>query len=250
MNLTNQHALVTGAGSGVGLAIAQQLDAQGCRLTLCGRNEAPLKQLAASFTNAQYVTCDVSDRASLDAALEQARLTFGPFSIAIANAGSAEARPFSKLSQQDWQQAMGVNIDGCFNTFQAVLPDLLEQGCGRLIAVSSTAGLRGYKYAAAYSAAKHGVIGLEKSLAIELGPKNITTNAVCPGFTDTPLLQRSIEQIMQATSISRQNAEQQLLQGNPISRFTTPEEVASAVVFMCQTSACNGHTLTLDGGAP
>jgi 3-hydroxybutyrate dehydrogenase len=249
MNLMDQHALVTGAGSGVGLAIAQQLDAQGCWLTLCGRNEAPLKQLAASLRNAQFVICDVTDRASLDAALSKARDKFGPFSIAIANAGSAEARPFIKLSQQDWQDAMGVNLNGCFNTFQAVLPDLLAQGVGRLIAVSSTAGLRGYKYASAYSAAKHGVIGLVKSLAIELGPKNITTNAVCPGFTDTPMLQRSIEQIMQATSVDRQQAEQQLLKDNPIGRFTQTEEVAAAVVFMCQTAACNGHALRLDGGA-
>lgn len=250
MKLDKQHVLVTGAGSGVGLAIAQQLDEQGCRLTLCGRTEEPLKKLAETLRDAQYVTCDVADRASLDAALSQARERFGDFNIAIANAGSAQARPFIKLTLQDWQDAMGVNLDGCFNTFQAVLPDMLKQGTGRLIAVSSTAGLRGYKYASAYSAAKHGVMGLVKSLAIELGPKNITVNAVCPGFTNTPLLQRSIDQIMQATSVTHAQAERQLLEGNPIGRFTQPEEVAAAVMSLCQNAAINGHALRLDGGAP
>ena len=250
MNLTNQHVLVTGAGSGVGLAIAKQLNKQGCRLTLCGRNEGPLMELSASLDNTQYITCDVTDRAALDEALDKARRVFGPFSIAIANAGSAEARPFSKISQQDWQQAMGVNLDGCFNTFQATLSDLLEHPEGRLIAIASTAGLRGYKYASAYSAAKHGVIGLVKSLAIELGPKNITVNAICPGFTDTPMLQRSIKQIMQATGADRAKAEHQLLLDNPIGRFIEPKEIADAVVFLCQSPASNGVTLRLDGGAP
>jgi len=250
MNLTNQHVLVTGAGSGVGLAIAKQLNKQGCRLTLCGRNEGPLMELSASLDNTQYITCDVTDRAALDEALDKARQVFGPFSIAIANAGSAEARPFSKISQQDWQQAMGVNLDGCFNTFQATLPDLLGHPEGRLIAIASTAGLRGYKYASAYSAAKHGVIGLVKSLAIELGPKNITVNAICPGFTDTPMLQRSITQIMQVTGADRAKAEHQLLLDNPIGRFIEPKEIADAVVFLCQSSASNGVTLRLDGGAP
>lgn len=250
MNLTNQHVLVTGAGSGVGLAIARQLDKLGCHITLCGRNEGPLIELSSSLDNAQYFTCDVTDRAALDDALNQARQSFGPFSIAIANAGSAEARPFSKISQQDWQQAMGVNLDGCFNTFQATLSDLLGHSEGRLIAIASTAGLRGYKYASAYSAAKHGVIGLVKSLAIELGPKNITVNAICPGFTNTPMLQRSIAKIMQATGADQAQAKSQLLLDNPIGRFIEPQEIADAVVFLCQSPASNGVTLKLDGGAP
>ena len=248
MQLQGKHIVITGAGSGVGEAIARLLDKQGAKLTLLGRRAEAVQTVATGLTEAQGIAADVTDRASFAAALEQARAAFGPIDGAIANAGAVESVPFRKITGQDWQDCLDVNLTGCFNTFNLCIDDLLQQGEGRLVAVASTAGQRGYPYVSAYTAAKHGVIGLVKSLALELAKKNITVNAVCPGYTRTPLLAGSMQRIADSTGCSLAEAEAQLVKDNPQGRLVEPEEVAQGVLYLLTATSLNGQSLTINGG--
>lgn len=248
MLIEQSHIVITGAGSGVGEAIARLLDQQGAKLTLLGRRLDAVQQVAQSLQQAQAFAADVTDISSLHAALEQARANYGPVNIAIANAGAVESKAFRKMTSNDWQSSLDVNLTGCFNTFQSCVDDMLTAGEGRLLAVASTAGLRGYPYVSAYVAAKHGVVGLVKALALELANKNITTNAVCPGYTRTPLLQGSMQRIVDSTGCSMAEAEAQLVGDNPQGRLIEAEEVAQSVLHILTQSAMNGHCLTLNGG--
>jgi len=248
MQLQGKHIVITGAGSGVGEAIARLLDQQGARLTLLGRRVEAVQAVADSLKAAQGIAADVTDSDNFATALQQARTTFGPIDVAIANAGAVESVPFRKMTGQQWQECLDVNLTGCFNTFSGCVDDLLQQGEGRLVAVASTAGQRGYPYVSAYAAAKHGVIGLVKSLALELAKKNITVNAVCPGFTRTPLLERSMQRIVETTGCSLAEAEAQLVQDNPQGRLVEPQEVAQAVLYLLTQSSVNGQAMTINGG--
>lgn len=248
MIVKDSHIVITGAGTGVGAAIARLLDQQGAKLTLLGRRLEAVTEVASSLQQAQAFSADVTDPASMAAALQRARQTFGPVNMAIANAGAVESKAFHKMTSADWQACLEVNLSGCFNTFQACVTDMLSQGEGRLVAVASTAGLRGYAYVSAYSAAKHGVVGLVKALALELAAKNITTNAVCPGYTRTPLLDGSMQRIVDATGCTLAEAEAQLVGDNPLGRLIEPEEVAASVLHVISQPSMNGHCLTLNGG--
>ncbi|WP_240793976.1 SDR family NAD(P)-dependent oxidoreductase [Pseudorhodobacter turbinis] len=243
------HVVITGGGTGVGAEIAVAFAELGARVTVLGRRAEPL-QAVADQTGALALTADVTDRASLDAALDRARATHGPVSIAIANAGSADSVPFAKMTLAAFQSSLDVNLAGVFNLWQATLPDMLERRSGRMIAVASTAGMKGYSYVSHYCAAKHGVVGLTRALALELGPKNITVNAICPGFIETPLLEKSIEKIIASTGMSEDEARASLLTGNPQKRFVQTSEVAGAALWLCSESAIsvNGHALALSGG--
>jgi NAD(P)-dependent dehydrogenase (short-subunit alcohol dehydrogenase family) len=187
-----RHVVITGGGTGVGADIARAFAADGAAVTLLGRRRAPLDEIAGEI-GALAVQADVTDAAGLAAALETARAQNGPITVAIANAGAAPSAPFGKTSAEVFSASVDVNLTGVFNLWQAAHRDMLEAGTGRLIAIASTAGLKGYPYVSSYCAAKHGVIGLTRALAQEFGPKNITVNAICPGFMETPLLERSIE---------------------------------------------------------
>ena len=167
-----------------------------------------------------------------------------------ANAGAAESVPFTKMTPQQFDAMLSVNLVGVVNVWQAALPDMTASGWGRLIAVASTAGLKGYSYVSAYCAAKHGVVGLTRSLALELGDGGVTANAVCPGFVETPLLERSIENIMQKTGMSEDRARKSLSSVNPQKRFIQTDEVAGAALWLCSDAArsVNGHALSLSGG--
>jgi len=239
------HVIISGGGTGVGAAIAQAFARGGTAVTLLGRTETSLRQQALP-----YELCDVTDAAQVQAAFQFARAQRGPITAVIANAGAAHSVPFARMTADDLRAMTEVNLVGVFNVWKAGLADMQAAGGGRLIAIASTAGLKGYPYVSGYCAAKHGVVGLTRSLAVELAATGITANAVCPGFIDTPMLERSIANIMEKTGMSAEDAAASLHRGNPQRRFIETEEVASAVMWLCSDAAksVNGHTLSLSGG--
>jgi NAD(P)-dependent dehydrogenase (short-subunit alcohol dehydrogenase family) len=244
------HAFVTGGGTGIGAAIARTLAAAGAAVTLAGRREGPLAETAATIPGAAVATVDVTDRAAVDQALDQARAAHGPITILVANAGQAATAPFARSSFADWRRLMEVNLDALHHLAQAALPDLLAAPAGRFVTIASTAGLKGYAYAAAYSAAKHGAIGFTRALAVELANTSVTANAVCPGFTETELVAQSIETIMAKTGRSADAARADLARFNPQGRLIQPQEVADAVLFLCGPGApsVTGQAIVVAGG--
>ena len=247
--LAGRHALVTGAGSGIGAAIARRLSQAGARVTLAGRREAPLRAVAAGLP-AAYVAegFDVTDPDAIAHGLAAARDAFGPVSILVNNAGAAETAPFGKTPLDLWQRVIAVDLTSVFLVTQAVLPDLASGG--RIINIASTAGLVGYRYVSAYCAAKHGVIGLTRSLALELARTGVTVNAVCPGYTDTPLIRDAIAAIVAKTGRSADEALAEMTAGNPQRRLITPEEVADTVAWLASPGAAsiNGQAIAIAGG--
>ena len=255
-DLNDQHVLVTGAGQGIGEAIARQLLTQGARVTVLGRSPLAadrLRTLAGSTDAAarlQAVAADVAEPAAVAQAFAQARAGFGVIDTLVNNAGQAESLPFAKMDMALWHQMLAVNLTGTMVCTQAALPGMLGAGWGRIINVASTAAQRGYAYVSAYCAAKHGVLGLTRALALELATKGITVNAVCPGYTETDLLKDSIANIVAKTGRSEAEARAQLAAGNPQKRLVRPEEVASAVLWLCEGSAAavTGQDISVSGG--
>ncbi|MBN4046614.1 SDR family oxidoreductase [bacterium AH-315-P15] len=247
-DLAGNHALVTGGGTGIGAAIALSLVKAGAKVTIAGRREGPLDNVAAQADNIKPVPADVTDEGSVEALFEAARAAFGPITIVIANAGAAESAPLARVDLAHWQRMLAVNLTGVFLTCRAGLKDMREGGWGRIVTVASTAGLKGYAYAAPYCAAKHGVIGLTRALAAETANENITVNAVCPGFAETPLLEASIRNIVQKTSRTEEEARAAL--ANPQGRLVQPEEVAETVLWLCAAGSrsLTGQAISISGG--
>lgn len=261
MPLTGHHAFITGGSRGIGLACARALLAQGASVTIAGRDAAALERAAESLRATdqegnpampRVETCvlDVTDEAAVHAAIAAAAQQLGPVTILLNNAGQAHPAPFAKTTSQHWQHMLDVNLTGAFHCTQAVLPQMLEKGWGRIINIASTAGLKGYKYVSAYVAAKHGLIGLTKALALELATKSITVNAVCPGYTETDIVQDAIANIMQKTGRTEEQARAELAAGNPQQKLVQVEEVANAVAWLCQpsSSAMTGQSIAVAGG--
>ncbi|MEQ9675289.1 MAG: SDR family NAD(P)-dependent oxidoreductase [Roseovarius indicus] len=249
MSVSGSHVVITGGGSGVGAEMARVFAGEGAKVTILGRSYAPLKEVADE-TGALPLAADVTQRANLDAALGQAREVNGPVAIAIANAGAAPSAPFRKVTAEDFSASLAVNLEGVFHLWQACHEEMAAAGWGRLIAIASTAGLKGYPYVSPYCASKHGVVGLTRALAQELGRTGITVNAICPGFIDTPLLSNSIEAITAKTGKSEDEARAQLYAGNPQKRFVETGEVAGTALWLCSKAAASvsGHALSLSGG--
>ncbi len=245
-----RHVLITGGGAGIGAAIARAAAAKGARLTLLGRSPAPLEAVAGSLQHAHAVTCDVTCEASVASAFEQARAAFGPVEILINNAGAAPTAPFHKLTGEAWREVMAVNLDGVFNCTSAAIDDMLAANWGRIVNIASTAALRGYPYVSAYSAAKHGVLGLTRSLALETVKRGITVNAVCPGYTDTDIVRRSVLEIVEKTGRSEAEALATFTATNPQGRLIQPDEVAASVLWLCSEDArsITGQAISVSGG--
>ena len=243
------HALVTGGGRGIGRAIAAELAHAGTIVTVLGRQRAALDEAVAAGDARFADVADVADQAAISAAIAKAAAR-QPIDILIANAGTAESAPFAKSDAALFRRMMDVNFMGVVHSIQATLPSMKDRPYGRIIAMASTAGLKGYAYVSAYAAAKHAVIGLVRSLALELANTNITVNAVCPGFTDTDLVAGSIDNIMKRTGRSREQAVAELSKHNPQGRLVTPKEVADTVLWLCGegASSITGQAIAVAGG--
>ena len=249
-HLDGAHALVTGGGTGIGAAVATRLGNIGARVTLVGRRPEPLHRVADGLPNAQAVPFDVTDEEAIEGGLATATGQFGPVAILVNNAGAAESAPFDRTTLDTWRTMLEVNLTGVFLMSRAVLPAMVERRWGRIVSIASTAGLKGYAYVAAYCAAKHGVIGLTRSLALEVAQKGVTVNAICPGYTETDLLGDSVSEITNKTGASEDEARAQLLESNPQGRFVSPEEVAEAAAWLVgpNTDVVTGQAIVVAGG--
>lgn len=248
--LAGRHAVITGGGSGIGAAVADALASEGAKLTLVGRSRDKLEKKAATLKGAHVAAADVADAAAVAAAIAGGVKVHGPVSILVNNAGIASSRKFLDTDLATWRQTLDVNMTGAFLCTQAVLPGMIAAKWGRIVNVASVVGLIGYKGISAYVAAKHGLVGLTRALALEYADLGITVNAVCPNFTDTDMAAQAISNIRAQRGVSDAEARALLAGKNPQKRLVTPAEVASAVAWLCQpeSASINGHALPIDGG--
>jgi NAD(P)-dependent dehydrogenase (short-subunit alcohol dehydrogenase family) len=253
-SLEGRHALVTGAGGGIGAAIAAALVSAGARVTLAGRRPEPLRTAAARLPAGAAATIegfDVTDEDAIARGLERARAAFGPVGILVNNAGEAPSAPFRKTDLAMWSHVLATDLTSVYLVTRAALPDIESFGAsGRIVNIASTAGLTGYPYVSAYCAAKHGVVGLTRALALELAPSRVTVNAFCPGFTETSLTDKAIANIVAKTGRTEAAARAELAKTNPQGRLVAPEEVADCVVWLASPGAAsiNGQAIAIAGG--
>jgi NAD(P)-dependent dehydrogenase (short-subunit alcohol dehydrogenase family) len=247
--LEGRHALVTGGGTGIGAAAAAHLHAAGARLSLLGRRMEPLLAVAEE-TNGAAIGCDVTDPEEIRRTFDEARVRNGPIEILIVNAGIAESAPFHKMTRESWDRIIAVNLTAAFACAQAALGDLMASDNGRLVFVASVASLRGVPYAAHYAASKHGLLGLMRSLAAEYAKTDLTVNAVCPGYVDTPMTDQSVARVSQITGRSEDQSRDIITNMNASGRLVDPEAIGNVIAMLCLPLSrdINGAAITIDGG--
>ena len=247
--LEGKTAIITGGASGIGAAIAKQFAGAGMRVTLMGRNQERLQDAAASL-NASSLQVDISNpddvRRGFAAAVEANRAV----TILVNNAGSAESGAFTRMGEDLWNRMLAVNLTGTYLCTKSVVDSMSKAGFGRIINIASTASLKGYAYVSAYCAAKHGVLGLTRALALEMAKKGVTVNAICPGYTDTELVSRSLDTIVENTGLQRDQALAELVRSNPQGRLIQPGEVAETAMWLCHPNSASitGQAITVAGG--
>ncbi|HET9223098.1 MAG TPA: SDR family oxidoreductase [Roseiflexaceae bacterium] len=245
-------AFVTGGGRGIGRAIALALAEAGAAVAVAGRNGANLAQVAAEITErggrAAALPCDVADGEQVGLAIAQARAALGPIQILVNNAGITASVKFTDTDDATWERIMRVNATGPFWCCRAVVPDMIARKWGRIVNIASIAGLTGLPYSAGYSASKHALLGLTRSLALELGRHNITANALCPGWVETDMLRDAIASIVASTGRTPEEARASVLALSQQRRVTTPEEVAAAAMRLVgpEGASINGQAITIE----
>ena len=247
--LDGLHALVTGGGSGIGAAAAEALSKAGAKLSLLGRRMEPLQKVA-NDTGGKAFQCDVTEPGAIDRAFAEARDANGPIDILIVNAGIAESAPFHKMERAAWDRIIATNLTAAFDCSRAAIGDLLNSANGRLVFVASVASLRGIPYASHYGASKHGLLGLSRSLAAEYAKTNLTVNAICPGYVDTPMTDQSIARVQKLTGRSDADSRAAITNMNASGRLVDPKAIAALILTVCLPLSrdINGAALTIDGG--
>ncbi|EBA03073.1 D-beta-hydroxybutyrate dehydrogenase [Rhodobacterales bacterium HTCC2150] len=246
--LKGRHALVTGGGTGIGLSIAEALLAHGASVTITGRRGEILTQVSAGRMNTQVM--DVTDPESVQVATDAAVANCGPIQIMVANAGIAEGESFKRTSLDHWNRTMNTNLTGAFLSIQAAMQSMAKTDWGRVIGVSSIAGVRGLKGATAYTASKHGLVGLIHGLSAEYLGGNLTFNALCPAYVDTEIVSRNVQGIASRTGMSAQDALGTMISQNRHNKLIHPDEVGAAAAWLCLpgSDAINGQTIEMAGG--
>ena len=247
--LQGRHALITGGGTGIGAAAATHLHAMGAGISLLGRRVEPLEQVAR-IVDGTAIACDVTNRDAIATAFDEARAANGPISILIVNAGIGDSAPFGRTPREAWDRIIATNLSAAFDCAQLALPDLLAEEDSRLVFIASVAGLKGAAYAAPYAASKHGLIGLMRSLAVEFATSNMTVNAICPAFVDTPMVDDSAQRIASVSKRSEDEARASLAAMNRHGKLIHPDGVATMILSVClpQSRDVNGAALAIDGG--
>ena len=248
-SLAGRHALITGGGTGIGAAAARHLHAAGAKITVTGRRLAPLQAIAAEV-DGTAIQCDVTQPDQITRAFDEARTANGPIELLIVNAGIAESAPFHKMKREGWDRIIAANLTAAFHCSQAPIADLLASEGGRLGYVAAVASLRGVPYAAHYAASKHGLLGLMRSLAAEYAKSNLTVNAVCPGYVDTPMTDQSVARVTQITGRSEEQARSAITEMNASGRLVDPEAIGNVIAMLCLPLSrdINGAAVTIDGG--